>query len=317
MHIKSENLYLNDTNLKLSRQIHVPSYARRLALGTAQFGIHYGIANVLGQVSYEDAEAMLLMARNAGIDTLDTAIAYGEAESLLGCIGVSDFQLISKIPAIREPTGSGEDWVQIQVESSLSRLRVNRLKGLMLHAPDDLLGPHGLSIARGMQRVKEAGLVDFLGLSVYNPEQLAAVIELLPVEIIQIPLNIFDRRFFESGWLDRLTQQGIEIHARSAFLQGLLLMASENVPSIFKPFSPIIDNWHSWLAKQSPKISPVQACISHVASYSGISRIVIGADTCGQLQEILIAASLNSRQAPACLSSPATSLINPSEWSTL
>ena len=317
MCIESQNLYLHNTKSEHSHQIHVSTWANRLALGTAQFGLPYGIANTLGQIKLEDAEAILIMARKAGIDTLDTAIAYGDAESLLGRIGVSGFQMISKVPAIREAIGSADDWVEYQVESSLSRLRVNRLKGLMLHAPDDLLGPYGHKIALGLQRVKDAGLVELIGLSVYSPEQLAAVMEFLPIEIIQIPLNIFDRRFVDSGWLDRLVQQGIEIHARSAFLQGLLLMPIKNIPSKFDPFRPTINNWHAWLAKQTPVTSPVQACLAHLASYSGITRLVVGVDTTIQLQEIILAASLSSYQAPACLASSEPGLIDPSKWSTL
>jgi aryl-alcohol dehydrogenase-like predicted oxidoreductase len=317
MHVESENLYMHDTDSEHTHQIHVSSWAKRVALGTAQFGLPYGVANVLGQVKYEDAEAMLIMARNAGIDTLDTAIAYGEAESLLGRIGVSDFHLISKVPAIREPIDSVEDWVERQVESSLSRLKVDSLKGLMLHAPADLLGPYGHKIALGLQRVKDSGLVELIGLSVYSPEQLAAAMEFLPIEIVQIPLNIFDRRFVDSGWLNRLSQQGIEIHARSAFLQGLLLMPSENIPSKFEPFRSTLDSWHAWLDKQELGTSPVQACLAHVASYSEISRLVVGVDTPDQLQEIIIAASLSSCQAPARLASSASTLINPSKWSSL
>ena len=80
--------------------------AARLALGTVQFGLPYGVANIHGQVNSEQAHAMLSAARDAGIDTLDTAIAYGEAEELLGCIGVAGFRLISKIPALREHVGA-------------------------------------------------------------------------------------------------------------------------------------------------------------------------------------------------------------------
>jgi len=167
--------------------------------------------------------------------------------------------------------GAVDDWVEFQVESSLTRLKINRLSGLMLHAPDDLLGPHGEKIARGLWRVKEAGLVERIGLSVYSPKQLSALIHLLPIEILQIPLNIFDRRFVESGWLHKLAQQGVEVHARSAFLQGLLLMPTERVPSKFTPFRPLIDSWHAWLANQAADRTPVEACLGHVASYADIA----------------------------------------------
>jgi len=292
--------------------------AARLALGTVQFGLPYGVANTQGQVSYDEAEAMIGAMLTAGIDTIDTAIAYGEAETVLGHIGMSGFRLISKVPALLEPVLAVDDWVVAQVEASLERLRVPRLSGLMLHSPDDLLGPHGSDLARGLRRAQDAGLAERIGLSVYSPEQLAILVDRLPLEIIQIPLNIFDRRFVETGWLDRLVADNVEVHARSVFLQGLLLMPSDRVPSKFAPFRSMIDDWHSWLASDAAAgRSTVQACLAHVASYPGISRLVVGSDNLAQLQDIINAATFAPIRAPESLSSPANSLINPVQWNTL
>ena len=295
----------------------VPIGAARLALGTVQFGMPYGVANEQGQVSPEQAAAMLAAAQAAGIDTLDTAISYGEAEELMGRIGVAGFRLISKVPALREHVGAADDWVVAQVEASLKRLRVPRLSGLMLHAPDDLLGPHGLAIARGLQRARDAGLAERIGLSVYSPEQLDALVDRLPLEIVQIPANVFDRRFAETGWLDRLVAEGVQVHARSIFLQGLLLMPAASVPSKFAPYRPLIDRWHTWLAGESAGASPVQSCLSHVASYESIARLVVGADSLAQLQDIIAAAAATPLRAPAPLASPVTPLINPAQWHAL
>ena len=311
-------LYLPSLNMGSSLQSISSIGAKRLALGTVQFGLPYGVANTQGQVSHDQAEAMLGAMRAAGIDTIDTAIAYGEAETVLGRIGISGFRPVSKVPALRESALAVDDWVVSQVEASLERLRVPRLGGLMLHAPDDLLGPNGQDLARGLRRVRDGGLADRIGLSVYSPEQLAAVVDRLPLEIIQIPLNVFDRRFVETGWLDRLVSDDVEVHARSVFLQGLLVMPSDRIPPKFAPFRSLIDGWHSWLAGDAAAgRSTVQACLAHVASYAGISRLVVGADSLEQLQDIIEAASAAPLRAPESLASPATPLINPSQWNTL
>lgn len=292
--------------------------AAKLALGTVQFGLPYGVANTQGQVSYDQAEAMIGAMRTAGIDTIDTAIAYGKAETVLGRIGISDFRLVSKVPALCEFASAVDDWVVAQVEASLERLRVPRLGGLMLHAPDDLLGPHGPDLARGMRRAQDAGLAERIGLSVYSPEQLATLVNRIPLEILQIPLNVFDRRFVETGWLDRLVAEGVEVHARSVFLQGLLLMQPSLIPSKFAPFRSLIDDWHAWLASDAAAgRSTVQASLAHVASYAGISRLVVGADSLAQLQDIIAATSAAPLRAPDALSRPATQLINPAQWNTL
>jgi aryl-alcohol dehydrogenase-like predicted oxidoreductase len=295
-----------------------PIGATRLALGTVQLGLPYGVANTQGQVSYEQADAMIREMRRACIDTIDTAIAYGEAETVLGRIGISGFRLVSKVPALREPVRSVDDWVVAHVEASLERLRVPRLGGLMLHAPDDLLGPHGPDLARGLQRARDTGLAERIGLSVYSPEQLTTLVDRLPLEIIQIPLNVFDRRFVETGWLDRLVAEDVEVHARSLFLQGLLLMPPDLIPSKFAPFRKQIDGWNNWLASDAAAgRSALQNCLAHVASYTGIARLVVGANSLAQLQEIIDAASSSPLRVPESLSCLITSLINPAQWKTL
>jgi aryl-alcohol dehydrogenase-like predicted oxidoreductase len=295
----------------------VSTGASHLALGTVQFGMPYGVANVRGQVSPFHAEAMLMAARSAGIDTLDTAVAYGKAEEVLGRIGVTGFRIISKIPAVQGQLGAVDDWIVAQVEASLARLGVPRLGGLMLHAPDDLLGQHSAAIVRGLQRARDSGLAERIGLSVYSPEQLASLVDRLPLEILQIPANVFDRRFAETGWLARLAAAGVEVHARSVFLQGLLLMPPDRVPAKFAPYRDLICGWHSWLAGEPAGTTSVQACLAHMASFDGIARIVVGADSLAQFQDIIAAAAAVPRRAPDSLVSPATSLINPAQWNAL
>ncbi len=289
----------------------------RLALGTVQFGMPYGVANTNGQVNRDVCSSMLIAARSAGIDTLDTAVVYGNAEILLGGIGVQDFHVVSKLPAVPEHINAVDDWVLNQVEASLQRLRIPSLAGLMLHAPDDLTGPHGLSIARGLQRARDAGLAERIGLSVYSPKQLAALIDRVPVEIIQIPSNIFDRRFAETGWLERLVSNGVQVHARSAFLQGLLLMPPDRIPSKFARYSAQLNRWQTWLTNQVAGVSPLQACLAHVSSYPEISRVVVGADSLAQLLDIIDAASTLPMRGPESLASPEIPLIDPSQWNTL
>ena len=72
----------------------------KLALGTVQFGVPYGVANSTGQVPESEGSSILSYARTLGIDTLDTAIAYGESERRLGSIGVAGWNVITKLPEI-------------------------------------------------------------------------------------------------------------------------------------------------------------------------------------------------------------------------
>ena len=292
--------------------------ANRLALGTAQLGLPYGVVNTSGFVDYKQAEAILAMASEASIDTVDTAVAYGKSEAILGSIGISDFRIISKLPPLPQFPVAVSDWVVKQVEYSLKRLRAQRISGLLLHMPSDLLSQDGPKLVCGLCRVKELGLVDKVGLSVYEPEQLDKLVHLIPIDIVQVPFNAFDRRFADSGWLNKLTERNIEIHARSIFLQGLLLVPWAKVPTKFARFNHIFKKWYCWLDQKSERTSPVQACLAHVSSYPSISRMVVGIDSLTQLEEIIsFANSTVPHRAPPSLSSNTKTLIMPTEWHNL
>ena len=111
----------------------------KLVLGTVQFGLPYGIANQVGQVSLAEGTSILQLATACGIDTLDTAIAYGESEQRLGQIGVKGWQIVSKLPPIPDGTAQPIRWVETEVASSLQNLNVSSLYGLLLHRPLQLL----------------------------------------------------------------------------------------------------------------------------------------------------------------------------------
>ena len=139
----------------------------RLALGTVQFGLPYGIANQAGQVSRTEANAMLQLALANGIDTLDTAIAYGDSETCLGEVGSQGFRVVTKLPALPDNCADIGDWVQQQVNASLSRLGVVEVYGLLLHRSEQLLGSNGVELYQALQALKDNGQVQKVGVSIY------------------------------------------------------------------------------------------------------------------------------------------------------
>lgn len=285
----------------------------RLALGTAQFGLPYGIANQSGQVTGPAAKIMLQLAAAKGIDTLDTAIAYGESESCLGRVGTQGFKLVTKLPAL--PDGHSDGWVREQVMASLGRLGVQSVYGLLLHRPDQLLKTGGKALFQVMQDLKEAGLVQKVGISIYAPGELDALIPQYRFDLVQAPFNLVDRRLFDSGWMQRLKEEGVEIHTRSAFLQGLLLMPRAAIPAKFSPWDALWDKWHDWLASHS--LSAVHACLAYPLSFPEIDRVVVGADGEKQLRQIINAAGAPASDALPDLRCDDENLINPAYWSRL
>lgn len=287
----------------------------KLAIGTAQFGMRYGISNLSGKVSQEGGKAILKYAASAGVDTIDTAMAYGDSEQVLGNIGVDGFNVVTKLPEIPEHIADVEGWVITAVKDSVSRLGVESLYGLLLHRPSQLFEPKGVKILSALRLLKELGIVKNLGVSVSAPYEFDALFDIYDFDVVQCPFNLVDRRLINSGWLEKLSTAGVEIHIRSSFLQGLLLMPRDSIPSKFKARNILWDDWDRWL--RANKTSPLDACISYVLSFSEITRVVVGVETQSQLVEIIRAASGTSINSYPDISSDDTDLINPANWNIL
>lgn len=287
----------------------------KLALGTVQFGLPYGIANQSGQVPRTVAKTMLQLAGDSGIDTLDTAIAYGESESCLGEVGTKGFKLVTKLPAIPEGCGDVSSWICEQVTASYARLGVESVYGLLLHRPSQLLDTGGQLIFNALQELKQAGLVQKIGVSIYAPGELDMLLPGYRFDLVQAPFNLVDRRLLTSGWLRRLKQEGVEVHTRSAFLQGLLLIPRSAIPPRFARWGGQWDRWYNWLEQHS--VSAVQASLAYPLMFPEIDRVVVGADSRGQLAQIIEAAQENAINSFPDIHCEDELLINPANWSKL
>ncbi|MDW5443923.1 aldo/keto reductase [Polaromonas sp. SM01] len=284
----------------------------RVALGTAQFGMAYGIANQLGQIDPGEAGEVLRRARTAGMDTLDTAIAYGDSEKTLGSLGVQEWKLVSKLPSLPDACTDIQGWVRAALMGSLSRLGVGKLHGLLLHRSQQLLDPRGAALYAALRDVQQEGLVDKIGVSVYGPDELDALWPKFRLDLVQSPFNVFDRRLASSGWLERMYQDGTEVHVRSVFLQGLLLQPAEKRPAEFAGWQDLWSKWDEWLAEE--QLSPLQASLMFALSHPEIDRVIVGVDGASHLAEILSAPTADLIDFPNSLESSDLRLINPTQW---
>ena len=287
----------------------------RLALGTVQFGFPYGIANHVGQVTFSAAKSMIKLSAAKGVDTIDTAIAYGESETCLGGAGVHGFKVITKLPRLPDNCKDIPIWINTQVQASIDRLGLNHVYGLLLHTSDQLLSLYGKVIYESLQNLKQAGLIQKVGISIYSPTELDVLIKRFQFDIVQAPFNLVDRRLHITGWLQRLKEDDVEIHTRSSFLQGLLLMPQTAIPPKFAPWNNLWHRWYTWLSYQN--ISPLEACLAFSLSFPEIDRVIVGADSVKQLQQIIEAASTVTVIQFPNLSCDDENLINPSRWSQL
>lgn len=285
----------------------------RLALGTAQFGSNYGIANKHGRVPHEEVKSILSMCRLNGINLIDTAIAYGDSESCLGLSGVSKFNVVTKLPRLPKDCINIADWVRIEVAASMARLQTPEIYGLLFHHSHDLTGPDGSGLYDAVQELRDEGLVMKIGVSIYEPSEVISLLNNYSLDIVQAPLNLIDRRLVESGLLSKLKNLEIEVHARSVFLQGLLLMNSNDMPNQFNQWYDLWSIWQKWLNKL--QLTPLEACLAYSFSIKDIDRIIVGADSSAQFMQIIkLAANIPVLDHLPLISSTSSELINPSWW---
>jgi aryl-alcohol dehydrogenase-like predicted oxidoreductase len=286
----------------------------KIALGTVQFGTHYGIANTTGQVKKNEIENILKFAKISGIDTIDTAISYNSSEQYLGEIGVDSFNLITKLPEVPNNYENLRIWITKQIQKSLNFLKVKSLSGVLLHRPIQLFDKDKKDLWNILIDLKNDGIIKKIGYSIYTPNELEKLWSSFKPDLVQAPYNLLDRRLETSGWLTRMSEERVEVHIRSIFLQGLLLMNEESRPKKFKKWPLLWNLWNNWLKENDS--TPVQAAVSFALSDSRISKVVVGVDSLKQFKDIINAAN-NIHSFPESFHITDTRLLNPSEWNLL
>ena len=290
----------------------MPNKISKLALGTANFGQLYGIANRAGKLETKDLVEILQIAAQSGIDTIDTAQAYGLSEQRLGDLNCSRFNVITKID-LRLDGSIGKGCVETAVYESLCRLSIDRLSAVLIHHPEILLGPFGRVVIDELNTLKEMGLVEKVGISIYSPTILDNISKLMKLDVVQVPFNIFDQRISKSGWNNRLEANGTEIHVRSAFLQGALLMSKNDLPKYFDQFWK--GHFEKWFQLQEDTgYKAYELALRFCLQQSWIDKIVVGVDSAKQLEKLV-----NCEAGGCCDFLPAFTnddpyLIDPSLW---
>lgn len=284
----------------------------KYTIGTAQFGMVYGISNCGEPIEYDQVASIIRYASALGINTLDTAVSYGFSESILGRVGLSHWNAITKLPPVPVDCDSICGWIDEMVAGSLSRLGITKLEGLLLHAPGQLLEANGEEIYYALKRQKHLGKTRKIGISIYCPSELDVLLRRYQVDIVQAPLNVYDRRLIDSGWLSKLRLRGVEVHVRSIFLQGLLLMRPEELPERLAGLHDLHLQWFNWL--ESKNLSALEACLAFVNAQSEIDRIIVGVHSTSQLLEMFQGVRKKTVAVPSHISSSTIEHIDPRLW---
>jgi aryl-alcohol dehydrogenase-like predicted oxidoreductase len=294
----------------------------RIGLGTVQFGMDYGISNRAGRPGEAEMAAILSRAVAAGVGYLDTAPGYGEAETVVGGLlpAGHGLRVVTKTPSMPDreiDSRHRQQWLDA-LGRSLQRLRIERAYGLLVHNVADLNKPGWQHLVAALQEAKARGLVEHVGVSVYNDQQLALAERRFQPEIVQLPFNVLDRRPISSGTLARLKARGAEIHARSLFLQGLLLMMPSLLPDFFRPLLPVLSDLRDEWARHG--VSPLAACLAFVLRQRAIDAAIVGVNRHSEFDEIAAAlaeAKTIAGGAGSALPEIDPVFLDPSRWPAL
>jgi aryl-alcohol dehydrogenase-like predicted oxidoreductase len=288
----------------------------RLGLGTAQFGLNYGVSNVNGQLDIFEIKKILIRAKNSGVQVLDTAHAYGESEQVLGkCLdNATDFRLVTKTVSFRSPSiGQAEiNKLSENFESSLFKLNRTQIDTLMVHHAEDLLVPGGENIFLKMQEWKSSGKIKKIGVSVYDRFEIEQLFDRFQFDVVQLPFSVYDQRLLQDGTLTQLRDAKVEIHARSIFLQGVLLMSPVKLPSYLSTLSSHQERYFSYL--KSIKVNPLKAAITFVTNRAEISVAIVGVSSNQDFEECVQAASTDLHHDLSGFAITDKQLIDPRSW---
>ena len=244
----------------------------KIILGSANFDQTYGISkNFIDKI---EIKKLLDLASRNKIKVIDTSPTYGKSEKIIGTLNKNRFKVISKISIkIKNRKKNINSWVKKSVKDSLHNLKIKNLECSLLQNANSLLGKDGDRIYKSLKNVKKIGLTNKIGISIYDFDILDKILKKFKFDLVQAPFNIVDQRLFKTGWLNILKKKKIEVHARSTFLQGILLLKYNQIPKKLKKFNKSWKIWENWLKKN--KLNSLQACLSFVFNQHALDGVVI------------------------------------------
>ena len=246
----------------------------KICIGSANFGMEYGL-NKKSPLLKKDIKEIFEFLKKENTIYIDTAANYKNSEIIIGKYSTKKFKIITKIKKIPKGVNDLEKWLKNEIYTSCKKLRVNKIYGLLVHDTQDLKNKKkDKKIYKTFDILKKSKIIEKIGLSIYNPNELDLYLKNYNFEIVQAPLNIFDRRIINSGWLKKINEKGIEFFARSIFLQGLLIKDINKIDKFFSPYKKKFEKFEIWTQKLN--ISKVEACIRFVNSYREVDKVIVG-----------------------------------------
>ena len=248
----------------------------KIALGTVQWGLDYGISNTHGIPSDEVLNSIFALANKAGINMFDTAAQYGEAEKRVGQFSNLEHKIVTKIGDF-----STNKCLNQHLDSSFNHLQRQNIYGCLFHDVDELI--NNTDLWRELLVYKEEGRINKIGYSLYEPQELFDLLEAgLHPDIVQLPYSILDRKF--EPYFDLLKNKGVEIHVRSVFLQGLYFKNPEQLSNKLSILKSVLSELQNISKQNNLDIS--ELCLDFIRQNCKIDYAVIGVESEDQLREV-------------------------------
>lgn len=282
----------------------------KLVLGSAQLGMNYGLLNNK-KISRKEFKKIEELALKSNIKFIDTAINYGDCENIIGNSKLKNLHLITKIKLPNKKNIHIRNWVLKEISNSLIRLKIDKIYGLLVHDYKDLLGKQGRSYLLSLQELKRKKIIKYIGISIYNSQEIKKIWKFWKPDLVQVPFNPLDNRILDSGWIDLLKKFKIKIFVRSVFLQGLLINEHSSY-IINKSHKILLNKFKNWCYKNN--ITLLQACLHFVKQFKKIDYLVIGFNNYNQLQEIIDVFKKKQIIIPKKFSTNNINLIDPRKW---
>ncbi|MEO6136556.1 MAG: aldo/keto reductase [Ginsengibacter sp.] len=273
--------YINHNNHSISK----------LTLGTVALGLEYGISNNEGKPSLEQSDSIISAAISAGINMLDTAATYGNAEEIIGGYFVNhpndSCRIVTKFTISNENLISPEKakaQVYASVKQSLKNLHTAKIYCVLYHKPEEQPMEKIIHVLRPIvEDLKNDGLIETAGISVFYPQEAASIIKEDFLQAVQLPINIMDTRLCDNGNLNELKQYNKLVFARSIFLQGLFFMNPDDLKGNLVDAKPFLLKLKE-IAQQA-NLSVAELAFAYVRDLNGISSLIFGATEKSQVKE--------------------------------
>ncbi len=283
-------------------------------MGSANWGMQYGLSSLKTQVEQSEVKNLLKAGEALGVNLIDTASLYGSAEKVLGQNSLKNFKVVTKTPHFNKLriTLADAQFLKSTFKLSLERLNIDRSYGLLFHRAEDILKPGKEYLIECITQIKEDGMVSKIGVSIYSSFDIIEICDTLEPDIVQLPLNIFDQRVVYDGTLKFLKSRNIEIHSRSVFMQGLLLMPVIKMPNYFLRWKKQFKAWFDFCRHNNLK--PFDVALNFVGSIREIDKCIIGFSNCEELRECQMSNLSIQPDDLKFLHTNDIDLINPSRW---